>query len=187
MNALKFLLALGTLFLYYISSAQSISVKQEDSNQLTFLTEPIEITIPCKSVAAGNYLAPALCLIVKKKSNIEQFRLDFTLDPSYIFTFDKGSHLYIQTTTGNIITLENRIGLEDVIYTYNFFKGSQVTPQYLIPYKELQLIINEGIAALRFESTSGLLDFYSTQNTVGRAIKAEYDLIRKTIGFDSDF
>lgn len=188
MKTIKYILIVSLLsFVSLNAGAQRISVKEDDGAHLLIGTEPVEITIQSTSQAAENYMAPALYLTVDKKTKKEQYTVTFVLDPHYTFTFDKNSHLYIQTNEGNTITLTNRERIEDVLYTYDFFSGSYVYPQYIIPAKDLTLIMKEGIRLMRFESTAGIIDFISTKNTVALVIKEEYELIRSVIDFDSNF
>lgn len=188
MKTIKYILIVSLLsFVSLNAGAQRISVKEDDGAHMLIGTEPVEITIQSTNEAANNYLAPALFLDMDKKTKNEQYTIHFSLKPHYIFTFDKNSHLYIQTTEGSIITLTNRERIEDVLYKYDFFSGSYVQPHYKISAKDLTLIMKEGIKAMRFESTSGIIDFISTKNTVAQVIKEEYELIRNVIDFDSNF
>lgn len=188
MKTIKYILLVGLLcFVALNAEAQKISLKEDDGVHMMIGTELMEITIQSTNKAADNYLAPALYLAIDKKTKKEQYTVLFSLKPNHIFTFDKNSHLYIQTIKGNIITLTNRVSIEDVLYTYDFFSGSFVEPMYNISSQDLNLIMKEGISVLRFESTAGIIDFISTQNLVAQAIKEEFELIRSVIDFDSNF
>ena len=188
MKTIKYILIVSLLsFVSLNAGAQRISVKEIDGVHMRIGTEPVVITIQSTNEAANNYLAPSLFLDMDKKTRKEHYTIHFTLKPHYIFTFDKNSHLYIQTIEGNIITLTNRESIEDVLYTYDLFSGSYVTPKYAISPQDINLIMKEGIRAMRFESTAGIIDFISTRNTVAQVIKEELELIRNVIDFDSNF
>lgn len=103
------------------------------------------------------------------------------------FNFDKGSILLIRTCGGSVLKLYQVLDCHDVLLPskHDDIVGRlyRAQPRFNISQEELDILINEGIKKLRFDSTAGFMDYAHEHDYIGTILKKQ----KKIIIAESDF
>lgn len=165
--------------------AQKIGIREENEDLLHIATN---YELPKGEIAI------ALEYLNNKKNNDESFFLHlYLVSYNLPFTLDKGAKALIRTFKGNIIELEQLMSVYDIkrdrqsassqYSNYYYY----VFPKFGISRDNTELIMNEGIAKIRFETTIGMKDYTYESDVLGKMLHAEYDLIFKKTDFSAGF
>lgn len=165
--------------------AQKIGIREENEELLHIATN---YELPKGDIAI------ALEYLHNKLNNEDSYYLHLYLVSYELpFSFDKGAKALIRTSKGSIIELEQLTNCYDIKREHQLSSARYSTyyyyvfPKYGISRDDMELIINEGIAKIRFETTIGMRDYTYDSDALGKMLKAEFDLIFKKTDFSADF
>lgn len=140
--------------------------------------------------------AVALLYTLRKDNGEEKFCLSFRLQTyEQEFSFDENAGLYIKTFQDNLITLHQVHFCEDVNKSKSHKKVSDrsdsfyyfVDPSYNISKEDLQKIMTEGIKKISFMTTRSYHTLEFENDTLGKIILTEYELVMGKSDFSKDF
>lgn len=181
-------------FLFIPLYSQTLGYRHEKDNQVQAGTN---YYFEGKSAFLVNFnprTAVALEYLFDKDTENEVFSLDFLLQTYELeFSFDKNANVYIKTFQDRVITLHQTKGCgeikkdrkrvsdrSDSFYYY-------VYPEYIIPKEDLTALMNEGVKKLSFMTTRGYHTLNYDNDTIGKILAKEYDLLLGKTNFEEGF
>lgn len=127
-----------------------------------------------------------------KKTKVENLGLAFIVTSSHKpMSFDKGSILLIKTFSGTVIQLEEY--LSDIDVDHDQKKVSTMLtlytakPRYRISDSQFDTIIKEGIQKLRFDTTTGFVDYEFEHDKHGKILERQKSIIKEEADFSRGY
>lgn len=149
-----------------------------------------EYSIGVRPDAVGD-MGVALEYHKDKESGFDIWGLVFNVVSRKKFSFDEGSFLLIRTNSDTIIELRETVACYKIktdshasSHIYTLFMAQ---PRYSIDEKQLNIIISEGVKKLRFDSTTGYIDYVYEKDEIGSLLNKQKGIILKEMSFNRDF
>ena len=138
--------------------------------------------------------AVSLFYHLQKDNGEEIFNLDFLLKTYHLeFSFDKNAKVYIKTFQDKLITLHQKYTNEEIrkdreqVSDHSDSFYYYVYPSYFISKDDLQTIMNEGIKKMSFMTTRGYHVLSFENDTLGKIITDEYNILLGKSDFTEGF
>lgn len=185
------------LFIFFPSFAQSLAYRHDKDSYLQMATDyKFDSTPSLFSMIHKIKQRTGVSLVyhLNKESGKESFILDFLLQTyKYEFSFDKNSNVYIKTFQDNLIILQQREPFHSIKTKRelidddpNMFLCS-VYPSYFISKEDLKTIMEEGIKKMSFMTTREYYTISFEEDSLGKIIKDEYNLLLGKSDFTEGF
>lgn len=175
-------------------SSQTLAYRKDTDLLLSIATNYVYEGKPAFLIQFEPRTAVSIMYVLRKDNGEERFRLLFRLQTYELeFSFDENAGLYIKTFQDNLITLHQVHSCEDVNRSHKRVSDRSdyfyyfVDPSYDISKEDLQKIMTEGIKKISFMTTRSYHTLEFENDTLGKIILAEYELIMGKSDFSKDF